>query len=137
MGKYFTIKELCDSDNAVELNIHNLPSTENVRNMNKLIEAVLDPLREKWGKPIYVNSGFRNLALNKAVGGSKTSHHLCKNGYAAADITTASVNDNKKLFELIKSMDLPICQCIDEYNYSWIHVSYNPNDIRKQYLHED
>lgn len=137
MGKYFTIKELCYSAKAIELDIQNIPSTENVRNMNKLIEAVLDPLREEWGRPIYVTSGFRNLALNKAVGGVNNSHHLCKNGYAAADIVTNSTNDNKRLFELIKSLDLPVCQCIDEYNYSWIHVSYNPNDIRKQYLHKD
>lgn len=136
MGKYFTIKELCDSAKAIELNIQNIPSTENVRNMNKLIEAVLDPLREKWGKPIHVTSGFRNSALNKAVGGVNNSHHLCKNGYAAADIDTYSNDDNKLLFELIKELDLPVCQCIDEYNYSWVHVSYNPNDIRKQYLHK-
>lgn len=136
MGKYFTIKELCDSAKAIELNIQNIPSTENVRSMNKLIEAVLDPLREKWGKPIYVTSGFRNSALNQAVGGVSNSHHLCKNGYAAADIDTYSNSDNKLLFELIKSLDLPVCQCIDEYNYSWVHVSYNPNDIRKQYLHK-
>lgn len=137
MGKYFTIKELCNSNKAIELNIHNIPTYENVVNMNRLIEDVLDPLRAKWGKPIRVTSGFRNSALNKAVGGVSNSHHMCNNGYAAADITTASVDDNKKLFELIKSLDLPICQCIDEYNYSWIHVSYNPNDVRKQYLHKE
>ena len=136
MGKYFTIKELCNSAKANELNIHNIPTNENVANMNKLIETVLDPLREEWGNPIYVTSGFRNSALNKAVGGVSNSHHLCKNGYAAADIVTKSTNDNKRLFELIKALDLPVCQCIDEYNYSWVHVSYNANDVRKQYLHE-
>lgn len=136
MGKYFTIEELCKSTKADELNIRNIPSTENVRNMNKLIEVILDPIREKWGKPIYVNSGFRNLAVNKAVGGTSNSHHLCKNGYAAADITTRSLSENKKLFELIKSMNLPICQCIDEYGYKWVHVSWHPTDIRKQFLHK-
>lgn len=136
MGKYFTIEELCRSEKAKELGISNLPSTENVVYMRRLIEAILDPIREKLGKPIYVNSGFRNLALNKAVGGVRNSHHLCKNGYAAADITTGTIEGNKKLFELVKSMDLPVCQCIDEYGYSWVHVSYHPNDIRKQYLHK-
>jgi hypothetical protein len=136
MGKYFTIEELCRSEKAKELGISNLPSTENVVYMRRLIETILDPIREKWGKPIYVNSGFRNLALNKAVGGRRNSHHLCKNGYAAADIDTYSTEDNKKLFNLIKSLNLPICQCIDEKSYQWIHVSYNPSDIRRQYLHE-
>lgn len=136
MGKYFTIEELCRSDKAKELGISNLPSTENVVYMRRLIEAVLDPLREEWGEPIHVNSGFRNLALNKALGGSRNSHHLCKNGYAAADIDTYSTAKNKRLFELIKSLDLPVCQCIDECQYAWIHVSYNPNDVRKQFLHK-
>lgn len=136
MGKYFTIDELCRSDKGEELGIQNIPSTENVKNMSRLIEAILDPIREMWGKPIHVSSGFRNLALNKAVGGVSNSHHLCRNGYAAADITTYSIENNKKLYSLIKSLDLPICQCIDEYGCKWIHVSYNPNDVRKQYFKE-
>lgn len=136
MGKYFTIQEMCRSLKAKELGIQNIPTSEDIVCIKRLIKAVLDPIRAKWGKPIHVSSGFRNLALNKAVGGVSNSHHMCNNGYAAADITAGTNEDNKKLFELIKSMDLPICQCIDEYGYSWIHVSYNPNDIRKQYLHE-
>lgn len=134
MGKYFTIDELCRSEKAKELGISNLPSTENVVYMRRLIEAILDPIREKWGKPIHVSSGFRNLALNKAVGGVSNSHHLCKKGYAAADITTYSIEDNKKLYNLIKSMDLPLCQCIGEYGCKWIHISYNPNDVRRHYF---
>ena len=136
MGKYFTIEELCRSEQARENGINNLPTTENVMYMNRLIEVILDPIREKYGKPIHVSSGFRNSALNKLVGGVNNSHHMCRNGYAAADITTYSIENNKKLYNLIKSMDLPLCQCIDEYGCKWIHVSYNPNDVRKQYFKE-
>ena len=69
MGKYFSIEELCKSDTATEKGIDNTPSSEVVEKLNMLIDNVLDPLREAYGKPIYVNSGYRCPALNKAVGG--------------------------------------------------------------------
>jgi hypothetical protein len=88
-------------------------------------------LRDKYGKAIIVNSGYRCEALNKAVGGSKTSHHRYG---LAADITAKSKTENKKLFNLAQELDLPFDQLIDEKNYSWIHISYNQKP-RKQILH--
>lgn len=130
--KYFTIKELTKSDTA-ELNcIENLPSPEEISNLEKLINNVLDPLREAYGKPIYVNSGYRSFKLNRIVGGSSTSEHMRG---MAADITTGTHEGNKRLFELSKELNLPVRQCIDEYDYRWIHVSYNEKDIKRQYLH--
>ena len=54
----------------------------------------------------------------------------------AADIRTIkdTKEENKKLFELIQEVDLPFDQLIDESDYSWVHVSYSPNN-RKQILH--
>lgn len=129
--KYFTIKELCKSTTAERLGIDNSPNSEIVSNLEKLIDNILDPLRERFGKPIYVNSGYRCPALNKAVNGSKTSHHVKG---LAADITGKSIAKNKILFNLIKELDLPYDQLIDEKNYSWVHVSYSDNP-RKQILH--
>lgn len=136
MGKYFTIEELCYSDTANKLEIKNEPSMLQKQNMVRFIDVILDPIREKWGYPITVNSGYRCDALNKAVGGVSNSHHKFLNGYCAADITTKDRKKNEKLFNLIKSMNLPICQCIDEYGYKWVHVSWHPTDIRKQFLHK-
>ena len=65
--KYFTIAELCKSETADRLGIDNRCKKEHVYNMTALVDNVLDPLREAYGKPIQVNSGFRCLALNKAV----------------------------------------------------------------------
>ena len=65
--KYFTIAELCKSDTADRLGIDNRCKKEHVVNMTALVDNVLDPLREAYGKPIRVNSGFRCPALNKAV----------------------------------------------------------------------
>lgn len=129
--KHFTIEELCKSDVANKKKINNIPNSEIIENLEQLIVNILDPLREEYGKPIIVNSGYRCPELNKAVGGAKNSHHLT--GYAA-DITVGSPSKNKILFELIQKLDLPFDQLIDEKKFSWVHVSYTPNP-RKQILH--
>lgn len=129
--KYFTIKELHESSTATQKGISNSPNSEITNNLKQLVDNILDPLREKYGKPIKVNSGFRCPELNKIVGGSKTSQHLT--GFAA-DITAGTVSENKKLFDLIQQLDLPFDQLIDERKFSWIHVSYSKNP-RKQILH--
>lgn len=131
MGKYFSLDELCHSDTAKSKGIDNTPSEEVKKNLDALIENVLDPLREAYGKPIYINSGYRCSELNKAVGGVSTSEHQSGR---AADIDTHDYEENKKLFNLIQELNLPFRQLIDESNLSWVHVSYNPNDIKRQVL---
>ena len=130
--KYFTIDEMTRSSVAAKRGILNEPTEEEKKNIIALIENVLDPLREAWGAPIIVTSGFRCKKLNSAVGGSKTSQHMLGQ---AADIHTKSNTreDNKRLYELIKKLDLPVDQCINEYGYSWVHVSYGPKN-RKMYF---
>ena len=135
--KYFTIKELSRSQKAKEKKIDNTPEGVHEENLTRLIDYVLDPLRESYGSAIYVNSGYRNELVNYLVGGSPNSHHQCEGGYAAADITTKTKKGNKRLFELAQELDLPFCQLINEKNYSWIHISYNPKDIRKEVFSKD
>ena len=119
--KYFTISELTYSDKARELHIDNTPfSLTIIDNLTDLTENLLDPIREAWGKPLHVNSGYRCPALNKAVGGKPTSQHLKGE---AVDITTGSKGENMKLFEMIKDSGLVYDQLIDEYGFSWIHIS--------------
>jgi hypothetical protein len=93
-----------------------------------LTERVLDPLREAFGKPIKVNSGYRCPKLNKAVGGSATSQHMTGQ---AADITGGSKAENKKLFDLVRSLKLPFDQLIWENGGTWVHVSYSPRNRRQ------
>lgn len=132
MGKYFTINELTKSATAQRLHIDNNPTQEVKDNLNKLIDNVLDPLRELYGKPIIVNSGYRCTKLNKAIGGAKNSQHLVGQ---ASDIRTVqnTKESNKELFELIKNSKLPFDQLINEHDYNWVHVSYSPRN-RKQIL---
>lgn len=129
--KYFTIKELCKSSTAKQKGIDNTPNSEIINNLEQLVEYILDPLRERYGKPIKINSGYRCPALNKAVNGSKISSHMKG---LAADITVGSPIKNKILFNLIQELNLPFDQLIDECKFSWVHVSYSKNP-RKQILH--
>lgn len=129
--QYFTIQELTASSTARARGIDNTPNAQVEANLTKLIDAVLDPVRRIWGRPITVNSGFRCPALNAAVRGVANSQHLTGE---AADITTGSREGNRELFEKISRSGVPFDQLIDESGYSWIHISYSGRN-RRQVLH--
>lgn len=135
--KYFTINELCASSTAARLGIRNIPNEEIKSNLIALVDNVLDPLRTNYGKPIIVSSGYRCLALNQAVGGSKTSQHV-KGQAADISCTNASLEGNKEIFDLILSMNLPFDQLIYEFGNeagpAWVHVSFSNNGNRGQIL---
>lgn len=136
--KYFTIKELTRSDTAIRKGIDNTAPKEAQENLTRLVDNVLDPLREAWGKPITVTSGFRCPELNRAVGGSATSDHLKGR---AADITAGSRAQNKELFLLVQKLGLPFYQLIFEKGTvkegpDWVHVSYRAEgQNRRQILY--
>lgn len=132
--KYFTMNELTASATAKRLGIPNVPTWREADNLRLLVENVLDPLREAWGHPIIVTSGFRCKLLNDMVGGAKNSQHTTG---MAADIRTLSdlPQDNERLFDLARRMDLPFDQLIDEYHYNWVHISHSRYSMRKQVLH--
>ena len=130
--KYFTLTELTKSATAMRKKIDNTPTEAVKKNLTALVDKVLDPLREAWGQPIVVSSGYRCPKLNRAVGGVASSQHLLGQ---AADIHTVSdkPSENKKLYDLIKKLKLPVDQCINEYGYNWIHVSYGPRNRRSYF----
>lgn len=133
--KYFSIKELTKSEIATKKGIDNTPNAAQVKNLEALIDNLLDPIREQWGAAIYVTSGFRSYSLNKAVGGVSNSHHL--GGYAA-DLTVKSQAGNKALFEMIRCSTLRWTQLISEKTTShgcgWVHISYVPSNLKNQVL---
>ena len=130
---YFTIAEFVKSETAEKKGIDNRLPKELLPNAQALIDNVLDPLRKAYGKPIVVSSGYRCEALNKAVGGSKTSDHM--NGRAADIVGTPNTPaENRKLFNLIQELKLPFDQLIDGKNFSWVHVSYRGEGNRNQVL---
>jgi zinc D-Ala-D-Ala carboxypeptidase len=136
LGKYFSLSEMVKSQTAIRKGIDNLPNDEQVEALIELVENVLDPVREHFGRPVTVNSGFRGKKLNKAIGGSKSSQH-CKG--EAADIEIPGVS-NPEVAEWIKN-NLDFDQLILEFHTSgipdsgWVHVSWRSSKKnRKQVL---
>ena len=123
--KHFTLNELTRSATARRLGIDNTPTRQAAANLKQLVANILDPLREAYGAPIYVNSGYRCPVLNRAVGGSASSQHLTGE---AADITAGSKAGNRRLYELLRN--LPVDQAINEHDFAWLHVSYGPRHRR-------
>jgi hypothetical protein len=131
ISKHISLKEATFSATATRLDIDNIPTSEHLICMKLVAEKCFEPLREWYKKPIRINSFYRGSKLNKAVKGSLSSQH-CKG--EAIDIDAGSIEENKKLFEWCKS-NLDFDQIINEYNFSWVHISYTekkPN--RKQIL---
>ena len=134
--KHFTISELLKSDTALKHSLWNGAPKEAEENLRSLVEQVLDPLRERYGKPIRVTSGYRCPKLNTLVGGSPNSQHMRGE---AADIVANNPEDNLLLGRLIEALgkfdQLIYEQCDKHGNPRWIHVSYKPNGWnRKQVL---
>lgn len=117
----FSFEELVHSAYAEKNHIPNIPSEEELKKLVRLAETILQPIRDSFGLPIKITSGYRNLRVNSAVGGSRTSQHVKGE---AADITSS---DNKKLMSLIirliKDKKIEVGQVINEFDYSWIHIS--------------
>ena len=129
--KYFTIRELTKSTTAINRHIDNTPSKEVERSLTALVEKVLDPLREAYGKPIIVTSGYRCPKLNAIVGSTPSSQHVKGE---AADIKSVqdTPEENKKLYDLIVKLKLPFDQLINEHNYDWVHVSFGARHRRQK-----
>ena len=131
----FTLEELVASATASRLKIDNTPSKEQAAQLCLLAYRILQPLRDRYKKPIRISSGFRCQALNKAVNGVPTSQHLKGE---AADINNG-IPENRKIFELaqkmIKEGKMEVGQLIDENGYSWIHISLPDKKHKNQILH--
>jgi len=131
----FSLAEMTKSDTALRLDMDNTPGPEEIDNMTRLCECVLQPVRNHFGKGVKVNSGFRHPNVNAKVGGSKTSDH-CKG--MAADIEIPGIA-NADLAKWIVD-NLEFRQVILEFytpgipDSGWVHVSYNPGDNKKQVL---
>lgn len=129
----FSLKELTKSDTATRLGIDNTPDEETIDNLKTLCDKVLQPVREHFGKSVTVNSAYRSPESNAAVNGSKSSDH-CKG--MAADIEIAGVA-NAELAQWIMD-NLDYTQLILEFytqgipDSGWVHVSYDPNNLKKQ-----
>ncbi len=136
LTKNFTLEELCASPTAKRLGIKNTPRNTGEEKLSILARDILQPIRDAYGKAVVVTSGYRCGKLNEVVGGAKNSDHVyC----CAADIrsTSDTPEDNKRLWEIVvwlyKQGKLPtLKQCINEYGFDWIHVSFQDGRTSKK-----
>jgi uncharacterized protein YcbK (DUF882 family) len=130
VSKHITLDEATNSNTAIRNGINNSPDSVTFERMKLVANKCFEPLREWYGKPIKINSFYRSQLLNTKVGGSATSQH-CKG--EAIDISAGSKVENKKLFDWICA-NLDFDQVINEYDFTWVHISYKSKGNRKQIL---
>jgi len=106
------------------------PPAAVIENLRALCINILQPLRDALGTPLKVNSGYRCPSLNKAIGGATNSQHMTGQAADVIDLT----HGNESLFKKIKELNLPFDQMIDEFQFRWVHVSYDPSRNRKDIL---
>jgi hypothetical protein len=138
ISKHLSLAEVSRSETAKRKGINNTPSGEHLANFKLLAENIFEPIREHFGVPINISSGYRSKELNTAIGGSLTSQH-CQGEAIDIDMdgSTNGVT-NKMVFDYIKD-NLNFDQLIYEFgtdkNPDWVHVSYESSGKqRKQIL---
>lgn len=132
LSSNFTLEELITSSTAQKFRINNVPDEFHIVNLSRLCREILQPIRNRLAQPLIVTSGFRCEALNRIIGGSKTSQHLKGE---AADIVC---DNNKKLWNIILNMiteeEITVGQLIDEKNLRWIHISLPDSKHKNQII---
>jgi hypothetical protein len=135
LSKSFTLNELTKSQEATRLGIDNTPNEEHILNLKLLCENVLQPIRDFYGMPLSVSSGYRSAALCEAIGSSSKSQHTKGQ---AADFEIFGVANKDLADFVVKNLDYD--QCILEFwnenepNSGWVHCSFNSSGNRKQFL---
>jgi len=131
-----TLKEVSKSLTATRRGIDNEPQGDHLTALINLANNVFQPIREHFGKPIFVSSGYRSPELNKAIGGSKTSQH-CNGEAIDIDNDAREYPTNADIFWYIYDhleFDQMIWEFGDDKNPAWVHVSYKSEGNRKQVL---
>ncbi|WP_461632737.1 D-Ala-D-Ala carboxypeptidase family metallohydrolase [Labilibaculum euxinus] len=130
LSENFTLKELT----VTSIRLANVPNTDQVENLKQLVKKILQPLRDAYGMPIKITSGFRSLAVNTKIGGSSSSQHT--KGQAADFVC----RDNAKAFRIIRDsllFDQLIWEKGDDMEPEWVHVSFKEFGNRRQVLRFD
>ena len=138
LSKHLSLAEVTRSETAKRNGVSNMPTPEHLENFKLLAEKVFEPIREHFGVPIHISSGYRSKELNKAIGGSSSSQHLLGQAIDIDMDGSSSGVTNKQVFDfIIKNLDFD--QLIFEFGTKdapdWVHVSYkSTGKQRKQVL---
>lgn len=135
---HLDLSELIVSDSAKRKGISNMPTEVHLTNLKVIAEKVFEPIREHFGVPIYISSGYRSEALNRAIGGSKTSQH-CKGQAIDIDMDGADSGvTNNEIFHWVKQ-NLKFTQLIAEFpdkygNLGWVHIGYDAQNLKNEII---
>jgi hypothetical protein len=136
ISKHLSLAEVSRSETAKRKGINNTPSGEHLENFKKLAENIFEPIREHFGVPIHISSGYRSKELNAAVGGSSSSQH-CQGEAIDIDMQNTNIT-NAQIFNYIKdnlNFDQLLWEFGNDSNPDWVHVSYeSTGKQRKQIL---
>jgi len=132
LSKNFALSEITHSNTAKRLGIDNEPTETHLQNMQHLVDNLLQPLRDAVG-PIRVSSGYRNPALNRAIGGSRSSQH-CKGEALDLQFWQNGKMMNELIYEWILDSGIEFDQMINEFDFAWIHISLKKKGSRNQVL---
>lgn len=132
VSKNFLLSEFTNSSTAKRLDIDNEPTKKHLRNLQRTVDFLLQPLRDAVG-PIRISSGYRNPSLNRAIGGSRSSQH-CKGEALDLQFWEMGQMNNKAIYDWILDSGIEFDQMINEFDFSWIHVSLVKKGNRMQVL---
>ena len=117
LSKNFTLAEMVATSHG---KLQDTPTLDVIQNLQKLCILVLQPLRDKIGAPVYINSGYRSKKLNAKVGGVPNSRHLLGK---AADIHCDNMAYAKVVFDILKQNKFVHKVLIETKGRSvWVHV---------------
>ena len=129
LSEHFELSDFLVSETAARRGIANEPTPEVIENLRRLCQLVLQPLRIQLARPMVITSGYRSPALNRAVGGSKTSHHMQGR---AADLIVPGLSP-LAVCQTAQQMKLPCVQIIHEFG-RWAHLAVALPNERTQLL---
>ena len=132
LSKNFVLSEIIRSNTAKRRGISNEPEKEHLDNLQTIITKLIQPMRDAIG-PIRISSGYRSPKLNRAIGGSSRSQH-CKGQALDVQFWDSGQMNNKAIYNWILQSGLEFDQMINEFDFSWIHISFNANKNRKHVL---
>jgi len=140
LSKNFLLSEITHSNTAKRLGITNAPEKEHLSSIQALIRKVVQPMRDALG-PIRISSGYRSPELNRAIGGSRKSQH-CKGEALDLQFWKSGKMNNKAIYDWVIANDIEFDQMINEFDFSWIHISFkedsnNRRQILEAYKDED
>ena len=128
LSKNFTLSELTRSGTALRKGIENSPTDKHLVDIQLMITNLIQPIRDGLG-PVRVTSGYRSPRLNRSIGGSRKSQH-CKGQALDLQFWQDGRMINEKIYDFVIKSELKFDQMINEFDFSWIHLSYNPKHNR-------